>query len=82
MTFEVDIYFTLALAAALLVLGARIVASVGFLSRYAIPDAVVGGMLAAVALTVGRAAGIGVDFDPSMLAPLSWAVPVGPGEAG
>ena len=71
MTFEVDIYFTLALAAALLVLGARIVASVGFLSRYAIPDAVVGGMLAAVALTVGRAAGIGVDFDPSMLAPLN-----------
>ena len=71
MTFEVDIYFTLALAAALLVLGARIVASVGFLSRYAIPDAVIGGMLAAIALTVGRAFGVGVDFDPAMLAPLN-----------
>ena len=71
MTVDVDIYFTLALAAALLVLGARIVASIGFLSRYAIPDAVVGGMLAAVALTVGRSFGLSVDFDPAMLAPLN-----------
>ena len=63
MDFEVDVYFTLALAAALLVLGARIVERVGFLSRYAIPDAVVGGMLAALALAAARAAGMRVSFD-------------------
>jgi glutamate:Na+ symporter, ESS family len=71
MDLEVDVYFTLALAAALLVLGARIVARVGFLSRYAIPDAVVGGMLAALALTAARAGGLRVAFDPVMLAPLN-----------
>lgn len=71
MDLEVDVYFTLALAAALLVLGARIVARVGFLARYAIPDAVVGGMLAALVLTAARAGGLRVAFDPVMLAPLN-----------
>lgn len=71
MDIHVDIYFTLALAAALLVLGGRIVARVPFLARYSIPEAVVGGMLAAVALTVARGADLRVSFDPSMLTPLN-----------
>ena len=71
MDLAVDVYFTLALAAGLLVLGGRIVERVGLLARYAIPDAVVGGMLAALALTAARGAGLRVSFDPVMLAPLN-----------
>jgi ESS family glutamate:Na+ symporter len=71
MDIRIDIYFTLALAAALLVLGARIVTRVPFLSRYSIPDAVVGGMLAALALTLARGVDVRVAFDASMLTPLN-----------
>jgi ESS family glutamate:Na+ symporter len=72
MELKVDIYFTLALAAGLLVLGRLIILRVPFLLKYSIPDAVVGGMLAAVLLTVARAtANVKVSFDTAMLTPLN-----------
>src|SRR6185503_12453578 len=60
-----------ALATALLVLGGLIVGRVPFLSRYSIPEAVVGGLLAAVLLTAGRAGGLRVHFDTSVQTPFN-----------
>jgi ESS family glutamate:Na+ symporter len=71
MDLKVDVYFTLALAAALLVLGARIVGRVPFLSRYSIPEAVVGGLLAAALLTAGRAANLRIEFDDAIKTPFN-----------
>jgi ESS family glutamate:Na+ symporter len=71
MDLKVDVYFTLALAAALLVLGGRIVGRVPFLSRYSIPEAVVGGLLAAVVLTAGRGLGFRVHFDTALQTPFN-----------
>jgi ESS family glutamate:Na+ symporter len=72
MQLAVDVYTTLALAAVALVIGRLLVKRVGFLERYSIPDAVVGGMLFAVIVTLLRGAGdIRVEFDPAMLTPLN-----------
>jgi len=72
MTFDVDIYSTLALAAAALVVGHALVVRVPFLARYSIPDAVVGGMLFALVITVLRAgAGVRIDFDAALITPLN-----------
>jgi ESS family glutamate:Na+ symporter len=74
MAFNIDIYFTLALAAAALVIGRLLGARVGLLSRYSIPDAVVGGILFAALLTGLRSgAGVQVQFDQAMLTPLNVA---------
>jgi ESS family glutamate:Na+ symporter len=70
----VDIYFTLALAAAALVVGHLLVDRIAFLRQYSIPDAVVGGMLFATIVTVLRAAGnVKVAFDPALITPLNIA---------
>jgi ESS family glutamate:Na+ symporter len=69
---NVDIYTTLALAAAALVIGNFVVKRSAFLSRYSIPDAVVGGMLFALLITLLRiAAGVEVAFDGGLLTPLN-----------
>jgi len=73
MNFSVDIYSTLALAAAALVIGHALVDRIAFLKRYSIPDAVVGGMLFAAAVTALRAAGVGLEFDPALITPLNIA---------
>ncbi len=71
MDLQVDVSSTLALATALLVLGGLIVGRVPFLSRYSIPEAVVGGLLAAILLTAGRAGGLRVHFDTSLQIPFN-----------
>lgn len=72
MQLGIDIFTTLALASAALVVGRALTRRVAFLSNYSIPDAVVGGMLFAVIITVARGAGgVRVDFDPSLLTPLN-----------
>jgi ESS family glutamate:Na+ symporter len=72
MDLRIDLYFTLALAAGLLVLGRLIVGRVPLLRRYSIPDAVVGGMLAAALLTAARAAAdLRLSFDTALLTPLN-----------
>jgi glutamate:Na+ symporter, ESS family len=68
---QVDVYFTLTIATALLVLGGKIVGRVSFLSRYSIPDPVVGGLLAAAVLTIGYAFGLRVEFSKSVAMPLN-----------
>jgi ESS family glutamate:Na+ symporter len=68
---NVDIWFTLALASAALVVGHLAVGRIAFLSRYSIPDAVVGGMLFAAIVTLLRAGRVTVEFDPSLLTPLN-----------
>lgn len=74
MPFQIDIYFTLALAAAALVVGHLLTGRVAFLARYSIPDAVVGGILFAALLTLLRTgAGVQVQFDPALLTPLNVA---------
>jgi ESS family glutamate:Na+ symporter len=72
MQYRVDIYSTLALAAIALVIGRLLVDRVAFLKRYSIPDAVVGGMLFAIAVTLLRStADVRIEFDPAMLTPLN-----------
>lgn len=74
MAFQIDIYFTLALAAAALVIGRLLIERVGFLARYSIPDAVVGGILFAAVLTGLRSgAGVQMQFDAALLTPLNVA---------
>ena len=72
MQLSVDIYATLALAAAALIVGHLLTRRVAFLERYSIPDAVVGGMLFALVVTLLRGAGgVQVEFDPVLLTPLN-----------
>ncbi len=72
MNIPVDIYSTLALASAALVVGHLLVTRIAFLSRYSIPDAVVGGMLFALFITVLRGtAGVQVEFDTALITPLN-----------
>ena len=72
MQISVDIYATLALAAAALIVGHLLTRRIAFLERYSIPDAVVGGMLFAFVVTLLRGAGgVQVEFDPTLLTPLN-----------
>ena len=72
MQISVDIYATLALAAAALIVGHLLTRRIAFLERYSIPDAVVGGMLFALVVTLARGAGgVRVEFDPVLLTPLN-----------
>jgi ESS family glutamate:Na+ symporter len=73
MKLSIDIYSTLALAAAALVIGHALVGRVAFLKRYSIPDAVVGGMLFAAVVTALRGTGVGLEFDPALITPLNIA---------
>jgi len=69
---SVDIYATLALAAAALIVGHLLTRRIAFLERYSIPDAVVGGMLFALVVTLARGVGgVRVEFDPVLLTPLN-----------
>ncbi len=69
---QVNVYFTLAIATGLLILGTWIVSRVPFLSKYSIPEAVVGGLLAATLLTVARGTGgLKIHFDDVLQRPLN-----------
>ena len=68
---QVDVFFTLAIATTLLVLGGKIVGRIPFLSRYSIPDPVVGGLLAALLLTLGRGFGLKVEFSRAVATPFN-----------
>ena len=57
---------TLAIAALVLVIGRRLVSRVGVLQKYSIPEAVVGGLLAALAVAALHAAGLRIAFDTSL----------------
>ncbi|MEF9942774.1 MAG: sodium/glutamate symporter [Burkholderiaceae bacterium] len=72
MPIQLDVYFTLAAAAALLVIGQRVIDRVEFLSDYSIPPAVVGGLLGAIFITVLHATSPArIEFDRSLLSPLN-----------
>ncbi len=72
MDLDLDIFTTLALASAALVIGRALTERIALLSKYSIPDAVVGGMLFAVVITLARGAGsVRIDFDPALLTPLN-----------
>jgi ESS family glutamate:Na+ symporter len=73
MNLDVNIYYTLALAAAGLVIGHLLVERVAFLKRYSIPDAVVGGMLFAAVVTALRGVNVKLSFDPALITPLNIA---------
>ncbi|HOX89794.1 MAG TPA: sodium/glutamate symporter [Burkholderiaceae bacterium] len=72
MELKLDVYFTLAAAAALLVIGQALIDRVRFLSSYSIPAAVVGGVLGAIAVTAVNGFGLAkLSFDQSLLSPLN-----------
>lgn len=72
MQIQLDVYFTLAAAAALLVIGQRVIDRVEFLANYSIPPAVVGGLLGAIFITVLHATSPArIEFDRSLLSPLN-----------
>ena len=57
---------TLAIAALVLVIGRRLVRSVDLLQKYSIPDAVAGGLVAAIIATALYAGGLRIVFDTSL----------------
>lgn len=66
-----DSYSTFVAASLVLLLGRKLVASVGFLRTYSIPEPVVGGLLAAVLLFAAHAAsGASIRFDTNLSTPL------------
>ncbi len=71
---QLDFYSTLVAASLVLLLGRWLVARIGFLRTYSIPESVAGGLLVAASLLVLRAvAGIEVRFDASLQTPLMLA---------
>lgn len=72
--FQLDFYSTLVAASLVLLLGRSLVARIGFLRAYSIPEPVVGGLLVAALLLLLRAlTDIEVRFDASLQAPLMLA---------
>ncbi|CRM77640.1 sodium/glutamate symporter [Pseudomonas sp. 58 R 3] len=72
--FQLDFYSTLVAASLVLLLGRWLVARIGFLRAYSIPEPVVGGLLVAALLLLLRVlTDIGVRFDASLQAPLMLA---------
>ena len=72
--FQLDFYSTLVAASLVLLLGRWLVARIGFLRAYSIPEPVVGGLLVAALLLLLRAlTDIEVRFDASLQAPLMLA---------
>ena len=57
---------TLACAALVLIVGRQMIAHIAFLRRYAIPEPVVGGLVAALLIAVLYALGARITFDTSM----------------
>lgn len=71
---QLDFYSTLVAASLVLLLGRWLVARIGFLRVYSIPEPVAGGLLVAALLVTLRAiAGVEVRFDASLQAPLMLA---------
>ena len=71
---QLDFYSTLVAASLVLLLGRWLVARIGFLRAYSIPEPVVGGLLVAALLLLLRAlTDIEVRFDASLQAPLMLA---------
>jgi ESS family glutamate:Na+ symporter len=56
---------TLAIAALVLVAGQRLIEHVAFLRKYSIPEPVVGGLVAALLITLVHVAGVRITFDTS-----------------
>ncbi|MFL5334643.1 MAG: sodium/glutamate symporter, partial [Geminicoccaceae bacterium] len=64
MQLDVNVVLTLVVAIVVLLVGRAIVARVPFLNHYSIPDPVVGGLVAAIVITVLRfAGGVRISFD-------------------
>lgn len=74
MTLEVDVVTTLVAAIGVLLIGRMLIAQIGFLRRYNIPEPVVGGLVAAFVIT-GLRVGLGTEitFDMSLQTPLMLA---------
>jgi len=71
---QLDFYSTLVAASLVLLLGRGLVARIGFLRTYNIPEPVAGGLLVAVLLLALRVfVGVEVRFDSSLQAPLMLA---------
>ena len=71
---QLDFYSTLVAASLVLLLGRGLVARIGFLRTYNIPEPVAGGLLVAMLLLALRGfADIEVRFDPSLQTPLMLA---------
>lgn len=71
--FELDFYGTLVAASLVLLLGRGLVARIGFLRVYNIPEPVTGGLVVALALLALRSFDIQVQFDTSLQTPLMLA---------
>ncbi|WHS60204.1 sodium/glutamate symporter [Pseudomonas sp. G2-4] len=70
---QLDFYGTLVAASLVLLLGRRLVARVGFLRAYNIPEPVAGGLVVALVLLALRFLDIEVRFDTSLQTPLMLA---------
>ncbi|MFV3325894.1 sodium/glutamate symporter [Pseudomonas sp. NY15372] len=70
---ELDFYGTLVAASLVLLLGRSLVARLGFLRTYNIPEPVAGGLLVALVLLGLRSLDIQVQFDTSLQTPLMLA---------
>ena len=71
--FELDFYGTLVAASLVLPLGRGLVARIGFLRVYNIPEPVAGGLVVALALLALRSFDVQVQFDTSLQTPLMLA---------
>ncbi len=66
MDWQFGVPATLALAALVLVIGRRFVERIEFLQKYSIPEPVVGGLVAALLISVLHVAGARITFDTSL----------------
>ncbi|HBK50817.1 MAG TPA: sodium/glutamate symporter [Pseudomonas sp.] len=71
--FELDFYGTLVAASLVLLLGRGLVARIGFLRAYNIPEPVAGGLVVALSLLALRSFDVHVQFDTSLQTPLMLA---------
>jgi ESS family glutamate:Na+ symporter len=66
-----DSYTTFVVASLVLLLGRKLVGSIGFLTTYSIPEPVIGGLIAAMILFFAHTAGgMSIQFDTSLSQPL------------
>lgn len=70
---QLDFYGTLVAASLVLLLGRGLVARVGYLRTYNIPEPVAGGLLVALVLLALRMLDVEVRFESSLQAPLMLA---------
>ena len=66
MDLALDVPWTLATAALVLVIGRGVIGRSGFLQKYAIPEPVVGGLVAALVVAAFHAIGARISFDTSL----------------